>query len=168
VGTSGSATVLSGDLRRSILKLKAQRGETIGVHGSPSLVRSLIRNSLLDSLHLFQFPIVAVAGDRLFEGEFPSQRMKVIDLIRNQNGVLALTYRPTGRPWDVPAGRSGPPRRTSPAPPESKAGPPAALGTLGNRPQTPYYELDSRARFSWHVDRSPSRALIRWNRRAAS
>jgi dihydrofolate reductase len=96
-GTIGSATVVSGDLRKSVLKLKAQRGKTIGVHGSPSLVRALIRNNLLDRLHLILFPIVSGQGTRLFEGEFAPQTMKVVDLIRNQNGVLSITYRPTGK-----------------------------------------------------------------------
>jgi dihydrofolate reductase len=88
--------VLSGDFRKSILKLKRQRGKRIGVHGSPSLVRSLIRANLLDRLHLFWIPIVAGTGERFFEGEFASQQMKVVDLLKNQNGVLTITYRPTG------------------------------------------------------------------------
>lgn len=95
-GTTGKATVLSGDLRKSVLKLKSRRGKTIGVHGSPTLVRSLIRSNLLDRLHLMQFPIIAGTGTRLFEGEFAPQKWKVVDLIRNQNGVLGITYRPTG------------------------------------------------------------------------
>ena len=95
-GPTGKATIHSGDLRKSILKLKSQRGKTIGVHGSPSLVRSLIRHGLVDRLHLMLFPLVAGSGTRLFEGEFAPQGMKVVDLIRNQNGVLAITYRPTG------------------------------------------------------------------------
>jgi dihydrofolate reductase len=95
-GTTGNATVVSGDLGRAVLKLKSQRGKTIGVHGSPSLVRSLIQNNLVDRLHLMVFPIVAGVGTRLFEGEFASQKMKVVDLIRNQNGVLAITYRLSG------------------------------------------------------------------------
>jgi dihydrofolate reductase len=95
-GTTGNAAVISGDLRKSILKLKSRPGKTIGVHGSPTLVRSLIRNNLLDRLHLVLFPIVAGTGTRLFEGEFASQQMKIVDLIRNRNGVLAITYRPTG------------------------------------------------------------------------
>ncbi len=95
-GTAGNATVVSGDFRKSILKLKSQRGKTIGVHGSPSLVRSLIQNNLLDRLHLMLFPIVAGTGARLFDGEFGSQKMKIVDLIRNENGVLSITYRPTG------------------------------------------------------------------------
>jgi dihydrofolate reductase len=95
-GTAGSATVVAGDLRKSILKLKSQQGKTIGVHGSPSLVRSLVRNDLLDRLHLMLVPIVAGAGARLFEGEFAPQKMKVVNLIKNRNGVLAITYRPEG------------------------------------------------------------------------
>jgi len=96
-GATGTATVLSGDFRRAVLKLKAQRGKTIGVHGSPSLVRSLLRNNLLDRLQLFLMPIVAGTGARLFEGEFAPQTMKAVGLVRNRNGVLAITYRPTGR-----------------------------------------------------------------------
>jgi dihydrofolate reductase len=95
-GAVGNATVVSGDFRKSILKLKSQHGKTIGVHGSPSLVRSLIREQLLDRLQLFVIPIVAGTGTRLFEGEFVPQKMKIVDLIRNHNGVLAITYRPTG------------------------------------------------------------------------
>jgi dihydrofolate reductase len=95
-GTTGKATVVSGDLRKSILKLKSQRGKTIGVHGSPTLVRFLIQNGLVDRLHLMQFPIVAGTGSRLFDGEFAPQKMKVVDLIRNQNGVVSITYRPIG------------------------------------------------------------------------
>jgi dihydrofolate reductase len=96
-GTSGNATVVSGDLKKSILKLKSQRGKAIGVHGSPALVRSLIQLNLVDRLHLMLFPIVAGTGTRLFEGQFAPQKMKVVNVIRNQNGVLAITYRPTGQ-----------------------------------------------------------------------
>lgn len=95
-GAFGNATIMSGDLRKSVLKLKSQRGKTIGVHGSPSVVRSLIRNNLLDRLHLMIIPIVAGTGARLFEGEFVPQKMKTVDLIRNRNGVLGITYEPAG------------------------------------------------------------------------
>jgi dihydrofolate reductase len=93
-GAAGNATVISGDLRKSILKLKAQRGKSIGVHGSPSLVRALIRENLIDRLHLILMPIVAGTGARLFEGDFAPRAMKVVDLIRNRNGVLSISYRP--------------------------------------------------------------------------
>ena len=95
-GRAGSATVLSGDLRKSVRKLKSQRGKTIGIHGSPSVVRSLLRSHLIDRLHLMQVPIVAGSGGHLFDGEFSSQRMKLVDLIRNPNGVLGITYQPAG------------------------------------------------------------------------
>jgi dihydrofolate reductase len=95
-GTTDRATVISGDFRKAIRKLKSQQGKSIGVHGSPSLVRSLIQNDLVDRLHLMVFPIVAGTGSRLFDGKFAPQKMKVVDLIRNQNGVLSITYRPIG------------------------------------------------------------------------
>jgi dihydrofolate reductase len=80
-----------------MVKLKSQRGKTIGVHGSPSLVRSLIRSNLLDRLHLFVMPILAGTGERLFEGEFAPQELRLVELLRNRNGVLGISYRPTGR-----------------------------------------------------------------------
>jgi dihydrofolate reductase len=95
-GTAGNATVLSGNFRKSILKLKSRRGKTVGVHGSPSLVRSLVRENLLDRLNPFLMPIVAGAGERLVDGEFESQKLRMVDLIRNRNGVLSITYRPLG------------------------------------------------------------------------
>ena len=46
---SGS-TLLKGDLAEEIARLKQQPGKNIGVAGSPTLVRSLLENDLLDEL----------------------------------------------------------------------------------------------------------------------
>ena len=57
--TKGKAHLLSGDLRDGVLALKNQPGRNIGVHGSPTLVGSLIKANVLDLLRLAVFPVVA-------------------------------------------------------------------------------------------------------------
>jgi dihydrofolate reductase len=95
--TAGKAHLLGGDLREGILGLKNQPGKNIGVHGSPSLVGSLIKAHLLDSLQLAIFPVVAGSGGRLFDEGFIPERMELVDSLVGKNGVAALTYKPLGR-----------------------------------------------------------------------
>jgi dihydrofolate reductase len=92
--TAGKAHLLGGDLRESVLGLKAQPGKNIGVHGSPSLVGSLIKAELLDSLRLAVFPVVAGRGERLFGDGFAPRRMQLTDSLVGKNGVAVLTYKP--------------------------------------------------------------------------
>ncbi len=95
--TKGKAHLLSGDLRDDVLALKNQPGKNIGVHGSPTLVGSLIKANVLDLLRLAVFPIVAGKGARLFEGGFPPERFQLVDSLTSKNGVAVLTYKPLGR-----------------------------------------------------------------------
>jgi dihydrofolate reductase len=94
--TAGEAHLLDGDLREDILALKNQAGKNIGVHGSPSLVGSLIRAHLLDSLRLAVFPVVAGTGARLFGEGFAPERMQLVDSLVSKRGVAVLTYKPLG------------------------------------------------------------------------
>ncbi len=51
-----------------ITELKQRPGRNIGMTGSATLVSSLLREGLLDELHLFVFPVVLGSGKRLFAG----------------------------------------------------------------------------------------------------
>jgi dihydrofolate reductase len=95
--TKGKAHLLSGDLRADVLALKNQPGKNIGVHGSPTLVGSLIKANVLDLLRLAIFPVVAGKGTRLFEEGFPPERFQLVDWLTSKKGVAVLTYRPLGR-----------------------------------------------------------------------
>ena len=95
--TAGKAHLLGGELRESILGLKDQPGGNIGVHGSPSLVGSLIRAHLLDALRLAVFPVVAGSGARLFGEGFAPERMQLVDSLVGKSGIAVLTYKPLGR-----------------------------------------------------------------------
>ena len=99
--TKGEAHLLSGDLRDGVLAIKNLPGGTIGVHGSPTLVASLIRANVLDLLRLAVFPVVAGRGARLFEDGFPPERFQLVESLTSTSGVAVLTYKPLGRLEDA-------------------------------------------------------------------
>ena len=75
-----------------IAKLKEQPGQTIGMTGSGTLVGSLLREGLLDELHLFVFPLVAGSGQRLFTGSGDKLPLKLLDSATLKSGVVHSTY----------------------------------------------------------------------------
>ena len=89
-----NTTVLSGNLRDEVTKLKEQPGQTIAINGSATLVRSLIRDGLIDELRLMVHPVLLGSGARLFEGADESAPLELVESKSYSNGVLDLTYRP--------------------------------------------------------------------------
>ena len=97
-GTWNNARVVKAGLKDEISRLKQQSGKNIGVAGSPTLVRSLLQDDLLDELTLMIHPVIAGKGKRLFAGGTGLKRMKLADSKMTGTGVAILTYRPrTGR-----------------------------------------------------------------------
>ena len=93
-GKWGNISLLKGDLAEEIAKLKQQHGKNIGVPGSPTLVRSMLQNDLLDQLTLMLHPVVAGSGKRLFTDGSDLKRMKLVDAKTTKTGVALLTYQP--------------------------------------------------------------------------
>ena len=91
-----NSTVIEGDVAEAVRSLRQEDGETILVNGSATLVRSLLRDHLLDELRLFVHPVVAGSGDRLFDEEGEQVELALSDSHTYDNGVISLTYRPTG------------------------------------------------------------------------
>jgi hypothetical protein len=89
-------TVIRGDLRQQLTRLKEQAGKTIIVNGSAKLVRSLLRDGLLDELRLFVHPLVVGSGQRLFADDSDQVELALVDSHTYDNGVVSLTYRPKG------------------------------------------------------------------------
>ena len=79
----------------SSVRLKQQEGKNIGITGSGTLVRTLLRDGLLDELRLLVHPIVAGKGKRLFDdgNQYPLQ---LVESKTFSTGVLYLTYVPAG------------------------------------------------------------------------
>lgn len=88
-------TLIKGNLAKEINALKKQSGKNIGVSGSPTLVRSLLQEDLLDELQLMIHPVVVGKGKRLFTEDVNLKRMKLIDTKVTGTGVVIVTYQPT-------------------------------------------------------------------------
>ena len=86
-------TLIKGNLAEEIAKLKQQPGKNIGVGGSPTLVRSLLQEGLLDELKLMIHPVIIGKGKRLFN-DSDLQRLKLVDSKTTSTGVVILTYQP--------------------------------------------------------------------------
>ena len=75
-----------------IAELKQRSGKNIGMTGSATLVSSLLREGLLDELHLFIFPVVLGSGTRLFAMPGDKLPLRLIDSATFETGVVHLTY----------------------------------------------------------------------------
>jgi dihydrofolate reductase len=86
------ATLITGDVRTELAKLKEQPGKNIQVPGSPLLVRSLLRDGLLDELYLNICPVVIGSGMHLFDEITASIQLRLTDSRTYSNGVLGVAY----------------------------------------------------------------------------
>jgi len=82
------------NVAKEINKLKQQPGKNIGVSGSPTLVRSLLQENLLDELKLMIHPVVVGPGKRLFKEDGALKKLQLVDSKVTSKGVVILTYQP--------------------------------------------------------------------------
>jgi dihydrofolate reductase len=88
------STRIPGDLPGALAKLKRQPGKNIQIPGSPTLVRTLLRDGLLDQLSLNICPIVVGTGLRLFDEMIREVRLKVVESTTFSTGLVGVTYQP--------------------------------------------------------------------------
>jgi dihydrofolate reductase len=84
-------TVIGGDVYERLRELKAQ--QNLGITGSATLVSSLLRERLIDELHLLVHPVVVGSGKRLFS-EGTSVPLTLIESRSLSTGVVHMTYGP--------------------------------------------------------------------------
>jgi dihydrofolate reductase len=78
-----------------IRELKHDSSGAIYVSGSGTLVRALVADGLVDEIHLFVYPVVLGAGERLFPEGMPHTRLNLVGSDAFENGVLHLNYAPS-------------------------------------------------------------------------
>lgn len=88
--------LLKGDVAEEIAKLKAQAGDEIQVHGSGNLIQTLLQHDLVDSLRIWQFPVVLGSGKRLFEGGAIPRSFRLVDTQLNTTGAVLHVYERAG------------------------------------------------------------------------
>lgn len=90
-----NSTLIKGSLADFVADLRGQEGGTIGVGGSPSVVRSLIDADLLDELTLMISPVVAGGGrKRLFADDAAKRSFELVEVQGTSSGAVIATYRP--------------------------------------------------------------------------
>jgi dihydrofolate reductase len=87
-----NTTLIDGsNAAEELTRLKQRPGKDISITGSATLVRSLLRDGLLDELRLLAHPIVVGHGKRLFD-DGARVPLTLADSRTFSTGVLALTY----------------------------------------------------------------------------
>lgn len=88
-----NSTLIKVPIVEEITRLKQQDGPDIVVHGSATLVQTLIQHQLVDRYRLLVYPVVLGQGKRLFQdGAIAS--LKLCSAQAFQSGVVALIYEP--------------------------------------------------------------------------
>ncbi|MFD1050434.1 dihydrofolate reductase family protein, partial [Kibdelosporangium lantanae] len=99
-----NATLLTGDVAVAVAKLK-ETGAQIQVHGSGTLVQTLLRANLVDELHLVTIPVLLGGGKRLFgDGTIPGR----FDLVASEVALTGAVLARYARAGDLEYGAVGP------------------------------------------------------------
>jgi len=86
--------LIKGDLATEVSRLKQQEGQDIVIHGSPTLIRSLLPHDLIDEYRLLVYPLVLGRGKRLFD-DASQAKLKLAESEAFSKGVVKLVYRRT-------------------------------------------------------------------------
>ncbi|MDB5185290.1 MAG: Dihydrofolate reductase [Candidatus Saccharibacteria bacterium] len=91
-----NSELVDGDVVSKLQELKQQDGPMLQVHGSGTMIQTLLNNDLVDELWLKIFPVTLGSGKRLFaEGTTPAA-FELIDSKVTPRGVIFANYKRAG------------------------------------------------------------------------
>jgi dihydrofolate reductase len=94
--TAWNATLLGPDPSSAIARLKDQPGKDLIKYGTSRFDDTLVRDQLIDEFRFWIRPVVAGAGQRLFEHvDTAVLHFRLTDERRLENGSVILTYVPS-------------------------------------------------------------------------
>ena len=94
--TWNNSRLLKGNVAEEVAKLKTKDGGEIRVHGSGELLQTLLKRDLIDTLRIWQFPVVLGTGKRLFgEGTIP-RAFRLADPQQTATGAVLHVYERAG------------------------------------------------------------------------
>jgi dihydrofolate reductase len=91
-----NTTVLEGDVKEAVSKLKEAIDGNIVVHGSAQLSQTLLELDLVDEVRLMVFPVVLGAGKRFFGETADKKPLRLTDHQIVGDGVAIMVYEPVG------------------------------------------------------------------------
>ncbi|MFF4218777.1 dihydrofolate reductase family protein [Streptomyces nondiastaticus] len=83
-----------GEAVSRIRQLREAEGGDLMVMGSPSLVRALVREGLVDELRLMIMPVLLGGGKSIFPGDGAQRTLELVSTVTSGAGVQVCTYRP--------------------------------------------------------------------------
>jgi dihydrofolate reductase len=90
-----NSELVTGEVVSKIKKLKKLDGPDLWVWGSGNLIQTLLKNNLIDRMHIWTHPVTIGTGKKLFaEGTHP-ERFKLISSKIDTTGVIVATYEPS-------------------------------------------------------------------------
>ena len=89
-----NTTVLDGDVKEAVSRLKDDVDGDIVVHGSAQLAQTLLDLDLVDEVRLMVFPVVLGAGKRLFGETADRKPMRLASHQVVGDGVAIMVYEP--------------------------------------------------------------------------
>jgi dihydrofolate reductase len=93
--TAWNATLLGPDPSSAIAQLKDQPGRDLIKYGTSRFDNTLVRDHLIDEFRFWIMPVVAGAGQRLFEHvDTSGLHLKLTGHRTMENGSVILTYAP--------------------------------------------------------------------------
>jgi dihydrofolate reductase len=95
--TWDNTTRIAGDQAIArIRELRESDGGDLVVMGSPTLVRTLLHEGLVDELRLMLMPVILGGGKTIFPGDGALRTLELVSTVTSGTGVNVCTYRPVG------------------------------------------------------------------------
>lgn len=85
-------TFYNGEIKALINKLKSKEGKHIYCDGGGQIVSMLLAEELIDEMIISVVPYMLGSGKRLFPGNYPEGKLKLLELKNYATGLVQLHY----------------------------------------------------------------------------
>jgi len=86
------ATLIQGDIKSEVTKIKQEEGKDIWLFGGAKLTTSLMNLGLIDELSLAIYPILLCGGKPLFSNIKDRTQLSLVNTKTYSSGIVSLTY----------------------------------------------------------------------------
>jgi dihydrofolate reductase len=87
-----NSRLITGDVVHQLRQLKEQAGPDLWVHGSGSLIQTLLAHDFVDTMHVWTFPVTIGTGKRLFDDGTQPRSLRLAESRISTTGVIIATY----------------------------------------------------------------------------